>query len=144
MEQSDGDLGYHSTVFPEAFEGAQLGVCGVYPQSTYSDKVPRSRADCDAKAMDENLKPSIGTDGRFCVCYKPQQSYDVDVKWRAPPSSYQQWEDEWTEKQEAKLMGSDTTGSIDDVHELRQSDFKEGTYRFVDFVAFILTLDAML
>ena len=37
LQESDGDLGYHATLFPEAYESeaTQLGVCGVYPQGAY-------------------------------------------------------------------------------------------------------------
>ena len=99
LEESDGDLGYHRTDFPEIYEDetTQLGVCGVYPQSTYSDKVPSSLSECHEAGA--RLKPSIGTDGRFCVCYKPEHSYDTDIKWRSSPSSYEQYAEQWVEKQ---------------------------------------------
>lgn len=38
--------------------------------------MPSSRDDCLVES--ENVKPSLGNDGRFCVCCKP---HTVDEDW---------------------------------------------------------------
>lgn len=98
-EESEADLGYKQTAFPELYgaDSLSLGVCGVTPMSSYSDRVPQSQRECVEGG--DRLKPSIGNDGRFCVCYKPQSDYNVDTRWRAPPSLFEQYEAEWAEKQ---------------------------------------------
>ena len=71
MQESNGALGSHGTVFPEAYvpESTQLGVCGVYPQNTYSEQVPADQAKCAHRKQGRPLKPSLSDDGCFCVCY---------------------------------------------------------------------------
>ena len=47
LQETDDDLSYHATVLPEAYaaESTQLSVCGIYPQSTYSEQVPADQAE---------------------------------------------------------------------------------------------------
>ena len=96
-----GDLGYHATVFPEAHapESTQLGVCGVHPQSTYSEQVPSDQGECAHMQQGRPLKPSLSDDGRVCVCYKPHKSYDAAIKWRSSPKAFDQLQAEWEQRQ---------------------------------------------
>ncbi len=98
-EGSDGDLGYSRTAFPELFpaDSLSMGTCGVAAMASYSDRVPEHHSDC-VDATDA-IKPSLGTDGRFCVCVRPQQHYDQAIRWRAPPSLFDDVVAEWTQKQ---------------------------------------------
>eukprot|EP01084_Bolivina_argentea_P036369 67300_1 len=143
---SDADLGYHTFYVDEAgssddwnhfteiytedesWETLQVSLCGVYPQSSYNDDdeliIPSTRDDCNT--FQQNVKPSIGNEGSFCVCTKPpKQSYD-GLNWRLSPKSFKEYKEEWMNQ---KNSNDEDTGSIDDVIEIYQSDVLEGTYR---------------
>ncbi len=138
LQESDGDMGSHATLFPEAYEAeaTQLGVCGVYPQSAYSDQVPADQSQC--AHMRRPLKPSLGDDGRFCVCYKPQKSYDAAIKWRSSPKAFDEVQAELDQVTDAN------TGALSDEVRLHQKDFADdtlriqqsGTYRLMEDITF--------
>ena len=74
--------------------------------------------------VQDNVKPSIGTNGQFCVCVKAKEetftSYTVsDDDLEAVKTEYEE-----NHKEE-----EEDTGSMADVYELYQSDFESGTYR---------------
>ena len=98
LKESDAVLGYHATVFPEAYaaENTRLCVCGVYPQSAYATHVPQDQAEC--ANMLQPLKPSLGDDGRFCACYKPEKGYNAYIKWRRLPKAFDQVQADWDQR----------------------------------------------
>merc|ERR1719385_79688 len=77
---SDGDLGYTmfssddetfvNTLKVESYDDspAMISLCGVYPQSARGFNIPQTKEECLGTT---NTKPSLGTDGRFCQCTKP-------------------------------------------------------------------------
>merc|ERR1719461_2502588 len=91
---SDSDLGYHHVEpmgpeeeeYEDAYPNSDTtfrilieGLCGVFPQSSYkTSTIPTSRDDCFDPSV---YKPSIGTDGRFCVCVQPSDSYDESTTY---------------------------------------------------------------
>ena len=102
-----------------------MGMCGVYPTSTYTDMVPTTRDECNS--FRDNIKPSIGTNGEFCVCVKPNESYDAETSvYSVDDATFQSAQTEYAQNHE---QTAEDTGSMDDVHELYQSDFEDGTYR---------------
>jgi len=132
-EAEDGDLGFKETDFPELYSAhsLSLGSCGVTPMASYSDDVPASLEECSQ--FEENKMPSIGTDGRFCVCYRPHDDFDTDTRWRAPPSLFEEYQTEWEQLQQTKALELAEPEPADEVEdnvvELTQQDFVKGTYR---------------
>ena len=57
-----------------------VGLCGVLPKASYDDTyIPQDR---DAYFRGGTpMKPSIGNKGEFCVCVKPNESYDADTTY---------------------------------------------------------------
>jgi len=99
---------------------ATTGICATKTRSSTADVATTH----DLCTRDTNLsfKPSLGTDGRFCVCAKPStvQYYEVDNSL----ISGEQTTDTTNEAQ------TDTTTTDEPVNvELYQSDFLHGTYR---------------
>ena len=101
-----------------------MGICGVYPQSTYNDNVPQTRDECNS--WRDNIKPSIGNDGRHCMCVKPNAEHDVDTKFAISSAEMDDAVASWDALQQIE---DEEESSIRDVYELWQSDFEEGTYR---------------
>jgi len=98
--------------------------------STYNDRVPRTRDECNA--FQDNIKPSIGNNGRHCVCVKPNESFDAKSANNLTQRTFNEFKSLRREYREAeKLEMSADPGSVDDLYELYQSDFKEGTYRIL-------------
>ena len=126
----DEDLSYFRLLYNASSTGSvmSIGLCGIVPLATFdSTNIPQSRSECfDGTAY----KPSIGNDGRHCVCVKPNESYDADTRFEIDDEEFaatKMTRDEY-------IAGRDTvseSGSVDDVYELWQSDFEDGTYRFV-------------
>jgi len=102
----------------------QMGICGVYPQSTYNDKVPQTRDECNE--WRDNLKPSIGNNGRFCVCVKPDVHYDPTTTFAIDEARFEDFQNQYASNH---FVADDDVGAADDVYELWQSDFANGTYR---------------
>merc|ERR1719361_1674803 len=107
--------------------GLQMGLCGVWPNSTYTDMVPTTRDECNA--MQDNIKPSIGTDGRFCVCVKPNESFDAETSVSIDDEELATFKGTYFEDAQMERNEEEDTSSMDDVIELYQSDFVDGTYR---------------
>ena len=55
---------------PSSTDFKTSGICGVTVQES-NRYVYKSREVAQQSAMVNNYKPSIGTGGEFCVCYKP-------------------------------------------------------------------------
>ena len=72
------------------------------------------------------MKPSIGNKGSFCVCVKPNESFDAKTSYSV---SAEDFERAVADYEEQHAPEEEDTSSIDDVHELYQSDFESGTYR---------------
>ena len=131
---SDGDLGYRRTRFPEQYEAdsVRMGLCGLWPQSAYSGNVAEDRGQC---LFDEEprewVKPSIGSDGRHCVCVKPNASFLAKTVWRSSPTAFEQVAVDWMESQ-GESHNAKSLGFVDDVVELFQNDFERGTYRITE------------
>merc|ERR1719242_2037733 len=140
MDESESDLGY-TTVFPgderwdywnDKYSGnadatwmdLQLSLCGVKPTSSFSNMVPSTRDECNT--FQDNVKPSIGNNGQFCVCVKPHEAYDGSTSFTIFDEEMQEFQAGY-DKFHAST--DEDTGSTDDVYELRNSDFVEGTYR---------------
>merc|ERR1719242_28309 len=91
MTHSDADLGYHvfsksetaeyeqymnafidaeSKQDPNSWWFAQIGLCGVYSRPSDTREIAMNRQECFG--FNNQYNPSIGTDGRFCQCYKPE------------------------------------------------------------------------
>jgi len=136
LEESDEDLGYHIIRvndsdlldYEEEFSETQMwntlqvGLCGVFPRATYiGDSIPQSRSECFSGMA---YKPSIGNDGSHCVCVKPTLSSQHQVE----PEDFAAAAAEHSEYL-AERDGDVDSGDIDDLYELYQSDFEEGTYR---------------
>ena len=107
-----------------SFHVHSVGLCGIFPRATYdSISIPQSRRECFSGSA---YKPSIGNDGKHCVCVKPAPS----AVTRHPAAH-----DEFAAaKYQHDLYlserdGEVDTGKITDVHELWQKDFEDGTYR---------------
>ena len=85
-----------------------------------------------------HLKPSIGTDGEFCVCVKPYTSHyysidadDADEFLSIKETRQQAAEETETEAEaDAEKDNEDTTETSEE-YELYQSDFEDGTYRIL-------------
>ena len=104
-----------------------VGLCGVVPLSSYRDNVPTTRDECWGSGP-TNIKPSIGTDGRFCVCVRPNESYDVGTVHEVSSEEFESFVIGYVQHhQEAE----EDTSSMKDLHELYQSDFDHGTYRIL-------------
>lgn len=86
--------------------------------------MPRTRDSCNA--FEDNIKPSIGNDGRHCVCVKPHNSFDSDTAYDVTEETLKEAKAEWVAHHTEEEV---ETGSLSDVFELYQSDFDEGTYR---------------
>ena len=71
------------------------------------------------------MKPSIGTNGRFCVCVKPNESFDAESAFEEELDKFNELISEY----EAVHNVLEDASSMDDVYELYQSDFATGTYR---------------
>ena len=142
---SDADLGYHVTSplsddwlkwkgYYESlgsnatFKDLYIGLCGVVPTASYSDQVPKTRDECWDDSTRGNVRPSIGNDGRFCVCVEPNESFDVETAWTVSAEEIKLAEAEYVQNHEE---AEEDTSSIDDVYELWQSDFEHGTYRIL-------------
>ena len=143
---SDADLGYH-VVSPNSddwlewrgyyeakgdnasFVDLDISMCGVLPLSSYTDRVPSTRDECliTPDLINDNVKPSIGNDGRFCVCVKPNESFE-DKAHIVTAQDLESAEAEYAKHHEE---AEEDTSSIDDVHELYQSHFDHGTYRIL-------------
>ena len=76
----------------------------------------------------DNVKPSIGTNGKFCVCVKPNESFDADTTASIGNKELAAYKGAHSENEEEDDVETDTS-SIADVYELYQSDFEAGTYR---------------
>ena len=141
---SDADLGYH-VINPKAddwpewrayytnmannatYMDLDIGLCGVAPMSSYSDQVPSTRDECWEGTSRDNVKPSIGNNGRFCVCVKPNESYQDKVHV-VTAEDLESAEAEYTKHHQEE---AEDTSSVDDLYELYQSDFETGTYRIL-------------
>jgi len=131
--KSDQDLGYHVVwkddddfeQYANAPDTAVVGLCGVYPLATYNSSYePQSRDQCVTKT--KSHLPSIGNNGQFCVCVKPNESYDADTTHSLSVEDFKNAEIEY---QANHAEEEEDTSSVDDLHELWQSDFANGTYR---------------
>ena len=80
----------------------EMGLCSAYPHAAYTNKIPLSTEECTSAelAQSETLKPAVGSAGNFCVCYKPNLSYDRDLMWRSSPQAFKQYKAEWLQKQQ--------------------------------------------
>ena len=147
---SDGDLGYRRTRFPEqsAADSLRMGLCGLWPQSSYSGNVAEDRTQClfgDGEGVEgggertEWIKPSIGSDGRHCVCVRPSASLG-GAKWRSSPTVFEGVAVRWLEA-EGEGASLNEVGFVDDVHELWQSDFVDGTYRITESGTYVVMED---
>merc|ERR1719242_2296283 len=112
------DLGDNAT-----FVDLQMSLCGVKPTASWSDMVPETHEECNS--FQDNVKPSIGTDGQFCVCVKPHESYDESTSYAISDEELAEFEAGY----DAYHSIMKEVGSIEDVYELYQTDFEDGTYR---------------
>jgi len=157
-EQSDADLEYHVvspfdmddfnlwTGYYESLEPdnrtwwqLQMGICGVYPQSTYNDNVPQTRDECNE--WRNNIKPSIGNDGKFCVCVKPNEHYNAATTYPVDEWLFEDFQKQYASNH---FVEEDEVEPIDDVIELWQSDFEEGTYRIQESGTYKIMEDIVL
>ena len=131
----DDDLPYFESLYNASSNGnvMSVGLCGVLPLSTCdSTNIPQSRAECfDGTAY----KPSIGIDGAHCVCVRPNESHDVDTEFDVDFRDFVAAQVSHDHHIAARDRVEDT-GSVDDVYELWQSDFEDGTFRFVRSLSF--------
>ena len=120
---------------PNAWWFGQIGLCGVYPRPSDTTEIAQNREQC--MAFNNQYNPSIGTDGRFCQCWKPQVDHGlIEVQ------------DEDLLRQRVAL--EDRMGSVEDGEEqaspsdafyLSPSDFVSGTYRITAPGTYVVTED---
>ena len=102
-DSSDMDLGYHvvwqddddfeTYLRPE--EDTKVGLCGVYPRASYNDShIPVSRVQCLSSG--KNYKPSIGNKGEFCVCVKPNESFEANTTYSISSSDFESAQSNYT------------------------------------------------
>merc|ERR1719447_843036 len=114
----------------------QVSLCGVTPTSSFSDMVPSTRDECNT--FQDNIKPSIGNNGRFCVCVKPHESYDEDTMFPISEREFKAYQKAYTEFHTESVGDSDV---VDGVVTLYQSDFEWGTYRIQKSGTYVLMED---
>ena len=89
------------------------------------------------------LKPSLGDNGHFCVCYKPPKSYDAFIKWRSSPKEFDQVQSDWEQRQQDQVTDANV-GALEDEVRIYQEDFaastlriqQSGTYRLMENILF--------
>jgi len=112
----------------------QISLCGVYPQAANSDMVPKTRDECNS--FQDNVQPSIGNDGRFCVCVAPHSSFDGSTKHSLSDHKFAGFQEEY-DLQHSRVAEPDEGG----VYELYQSDFLNGTYRIKQSGTYVIMED---
>ena len=99
------------------------GTCATLAKSVTTE-VATTHDDCTSAQSPVNFKPSIGTDGRNCVCVQPSKMGYFEAGSR-----------KIEEKKENEQ------GSMDDVYYLYQKDFVEGTYRITKSGTYVIMED---
>ena len=158
------DIVCEGVAFEEnATDYSTAGMCGVAVQST-DIQVARDRIDAEFGGTLPHYKPSIGTDGRFCVCYTPsveeQQNYYVSkskfeeaVKERerkktveGPVNYMDTLEQKHLRVDGHEIDSSDSDRESEDLRDsnvmyLSKNDFEDGTLRIKKSGTYILTED---
>eukprot|EP01084_Bolivina_argentea_P008603 16099_1 len=117
-------------------QGELTGICDFEIKAS-TDTVLQSYHECTTYIPTEyhNFKPSIGTDGRHCQCFKPQQTQTVSV---TDMQYHQALNIKNTEQAQQPPERYTSTNHI--VH-LSQSDFEHGTLRIVHPGTYFITQD---
>ena len=133
------------------------GICGVAVQNAHYTTA-KTRYDAQAPKFDYyHYKPSIGTDGRFCVCYQPSDSYQTSF-------GLTDEQEQWIETRENEMnqnnnnaenvyysrvdghdLSEEETNAVDlrdsNVVYLSSNDFQDGTLRIKKSGTYIITED---
>merc|ERR1719495_223722 len=148
--ESDADLGY--TVFSaddEEFQkqletetfaetGIYISLCGVYPQSSRGYTVTQSNTQCLGS---DNTKPSLGTDGRFCQCTKPNAASVASTN-RVSLAELRSAQNALAEIESQNAAEAAAEPSVVSV-ELYQRDFESGTYRITASGTYVVMEDIL-
>ena len=111
-------------------KGSMTGECGVNVESAHRT-VATTYSECTGSMG--SYKPSVGTNGRFCVCTKPKGLKNSDYNPQYSVSS-----SELSSKKEEMSHSDSVTNENEDEnvsqkewkrYELYQKDFESGTYR---------------
>ncbi len=121
---------------PNSWWFAQIGLCGVYPRPADTDEIAHSRKECFA--FDNQYNPSIGTDGRYCQCYKPKTKKDMIEISNKKLIQYKN-NMENINKQQQTIESENK--NEDNVVRLYQKDFQHGTYRISKSGKYIIMED---
>ena len=90
-----------------------------------------TREDVEDEMIIPRRKPSIGGDGRFCVCVKPTELEMFEVPAGAIDEKRERMKEE-VEKEEEKIKIKKMADEVDPgeiLTKLYQTDFEDGTYR---------------
>ena len=127
---------------PNAWWFGQIGLCGVYPRPSDTTEIAQDREQC--MAFNNQYNPSIGTDGRFCQCWKPHVDHGtMSVEADELAAHQREFEENVMERDVEDGDGGEAVGveEGESVHRLFQSDFVSGTYRIDEPGTYILMED---
>eukprot|EP00485_Elphidium_margaritaceum_P019055 CAMPEP_0202726258 /NCGR_PEP_ID=MMETSP1385-20130828/184520_1 /ASSEMBLY_ACC=CAM_ASM_000861 /TAXON_ID=933848 /ORGANISM="Elphidium margaritaceum" /LENGTH=996 /DNA_ID=CAMNT_0049392475 /DNA_START=97 /DNA_END=3086 /DNA_ORIENTATION=+ len=135
LNDPDTTLHFMDEVDEENF--AKYGLCGFTVRDakaehsaeidTFEHCKTVTHEDVEGEAIMPRRKPSMGQDGRFCMCVKPQEYAEFQVakeQWREKANT----QTEGGEQQQQQLA-SDTDDDNVAEYRLYQKDFEKGTYR---------------
>jgi len=102
------------------------------------NSVPQTHDDCTEQVENAEFKPSIGTDGRFCVCAQPNSS---PLPYYIDDMTLETYETLWTTNQNSKIEVPTTKTSTNNIVYLYSKDFVSGTYRITEPGTYIIMED---
>jgi len=130
--------------FGELLEGACSHLVRSVDEAVHSDHY-------QCTGSNDNVKPSLGTDGRFCSCFEPQAE-DVRVAMMQRDrydDAVADINEKWAEAEAAESAALQSVENSDDSTEpavtyLSQDDFASGTYRITEPGVYVLTEDIVV
>eukprot|EP01083_Nonionella_stella_P001022 2945_1 len=107
-------------------EGIQFGSCSFEIRSS-SQPISQTFSECVVAPKGvTNWKPSLGLDGRFCECFKPNMNGDVAPQLTVTQQQLQEKKDVLQLQTKTEQTTEENTRKT---IELYASDFEDGTYR---------------
>lgn len=139
LNDPDETMHFENEIEMESF--AKYGLCGWTIRDAKAvhsgdDSFEHCKAvtheDVEGEEIIPRRKPSIGGDGRFCVCVKPKELKMFEVSAGAIDEKRERMREEVEKEEAEKVNIQGMTDGVDTgevVTELYQSDFEDGTYR---------------
>ena len=124
-------------------DNLKTGICDFEIRNS-RESVSQSFSKCAAEGdSNSNWKPSLGIDGRFCQCWKPNVSandlignkiddgYDSDRRFLSTPTERLHEKIAFVQKLQTLSMYIEEVEPVEEVMDIHlyQSDFESGTYR---------------